>query len=496
MKKSLCFIALFAFILIVGVLASSDYVYARDSEGNLVIIVDPGHGDDDPGALGNGVEEEDCNWTIALSLKAQLETYEGVKVYLTRGSSEWFSNTGRGRFGYLLGADLFVSCHINSSTDTSVCGVNVYSQVNAAFNEEGSKLAEMIAENVASLGLYNNGVSSRESDYDAGRDYYTALDEAARAGIMGVIIEHAFVSNTSDVEFLSLTSNLKQLGVQDALAIAEYYGLTKRTVSDGDEITLTRTYSAKFLVSESGGTFSSSKTAYVYVSDDGTITACRKGTAVITYISPSGDEESVTVTVPEVTTVGIAAGNLKTFYSSLTAYNSSYTLVKEIFSDGSACAVTDYTLGSVSAISDTSITSGSNAYGVLVTMGDYSCTMVLYIDANLDGAQASTSLLNSNSNLNSDILMYPDGEASYGESETETETQEETETETTAIVTTEATTINAKKEEAKKTELLENIVIGIISVFVCLTILILFRMYTVSKRRKRNRRLKKSKYID
>ena len=60
---------------------------AKDSNGDYVVIVDAGHGGIDGGAASFGKNEDVLNWNIACALKAELETYAGVRVYFTRGSA-------------------------------------------------------------------------------------------------------------------------------------------------------------------------------------------------------------------------------------------------------------------------------------------------------------------------------------------------------------------------------------------------------------------------
>ena len=78
-KKILIFLI---FILILGILIiNPQTVNAADEEGNLVIVLDPGHGGGDPGAIGGELREDQVNFKIAYYAKQELERYEGVKVY-------------------------------------------------------------------------------------------------------------------------------------------------------------------------------------------------------------------------------------------------------------------------------------------------------------------------------------------------------------------------------------------------------------------------------
>lgn len=380
-------------------LAEIKPVGAKDSDGDIVVIIDPGHGGKDGGATSAYDKESDLNWDIAMALKAELETYNGVKVYLTKGSAEWFSNTGRGRMGAQLGADLFVSVHNNSGQTTEANGVEVYGTVNAAYKSQMQTLSEKVLAHVSALGLNNRGYKTRTSSNDASRDYYTMLDEAVKCGIPGIIIEHCYLGNPHDAEFIHNADNRVKCGIADATAIAEYFGLSKRGVHAGSTITLTRTYSAQML-GDVKGTYTSSDSSVAYVSEAGIITAVGKGSAVITCTGADGRSESVTVNVPEVKNIAIAAGINPTFMDAgnVASYNKDTVMVKAIYSDGSVTQVTDgCTFG---ALTD----SGDGAFDVSVSYNGLSCMLRMY------GTGAAGSYGSDNykvTGTNADILRYP-----------------------------------------------------------------------------------------
>ncbi|MCF2681361.1 N-acetylmuramoyl-L-alanine amidase, partial [Faecalicatena contorta] len=206
---------------------------------NLVVVVDPGHDSTHTGAQGNGVSEEVATLEIAKYCKAELEEYRGVTVYLTRETAACpFPNSTsniddikkRVNWAQSKGADVFVSIHLNSATVTSAKGAEVYypSATHSSVTTEGKGLAQQIQNELVALGLYNRGVKSN--------DTYAVVNSAANAGFPGLIIEHAFLSNSSDASnYLSSASSLKKLGVADATGIAKYYGLSKAEwVQEGD----------------------------------------------------------------------------------------------------------------------------------------------------------------------------------------------------------------------------------------------------------------------
>lgn len=346
------FVVLLAFFCALTVWqCMEDKAYAKDADGDYVIVIDPGHGGSDVGAVSSTTKdyEKDLNWNIAVALKAELQTYSGVKVYLTRGSAEFQSNVGRAGVGREMGADYLISVHNNSSSSSSANGIVCYGTVISEYKEASKKMGMAIASEVHKLGinLYSGGYATRNSSYSSTSDYYTFIGEASRLGIPSLIVEHCYISNPSDAAFVHKLENQYKIGSADATGIAKTLGLTKRGVMPGSSITLTRTYSAYIMDSE-GAAFKSSDESVVKVRSDGLITAAKAGTAVIT-VSKNGENKTVNVTVPEVTMVGLSAGLIQKAYTSKEeayAYDRNLTIVKAIYSDGSAVQINSgYTEG-------------------------------------------------------------------------------------------------------------------------------------------------------
>ena len=93
--------------------------------GAARIVIDPGHGGHDPGALGDGVSEADVVLDVALRLEALLAE-AGVGVVLTRRSDEFIPLDGRTAIAAREQADLFLSIHANASRAQSARGVETY----------------------------------------------------------------------------------------------------------------------------------------------------------------------------------------------------------------------------------------------------------------------------------------------------------------------------------------------------------------------------------
>lgn len=225
------------------VTSRSASLYARaGAKKNIVVVLDPGHDNTHAGARGNGLKEEELTLKIAQYCKEHLETYSGVTVYLTRtggacpypGTVSTACNSNRVAAAKKVGADVFVSIHLNSSPASSASGAEVYypnSSYNSEIGKEGNGLASEIMKKLAAVGLSNRGIKIRNSEdhslYPDGSlaDYYGVIKNSKLNGFPGIIIEHAFLTNSSDAGLLSTEAGLKKLGKADAEGIAAYYKL-------------------------------------------------------------------------------------------------------------------------------------------------------------------------------------------------------------------------------------------------------------------------------
>ena len=213
---------------------------------NIVVVLDPGHGGKDSGATRGSVYEKTINFKVASYCKAELEKYYGVTVYMTRTGDTNPSLEARARFAASKNADILVSIHQNSGSSSSR-GAEVYypnKNYKPAIGNSGKAVANSIQKELVSLGLNNRGTKIRNtangSTYADGSyaDYYGIIRNAKKLGVPGIIVEHAFLSNTRDYNtFLNNDSKLKKLGVADATGIAKAFGLsTGKWVNTSDGI--------------------------------------------------------------------------------------------------------------------------------------------------------------------------------------------------------------------------------------------------------------------
>ena len=95
--------------------------------GVKTIVIDPGHGGRDPGAIGdNGTQEKEITLDVAIKLKKRLSALHGFNVLLTRETDRTLSLAERVDFAKANSADIFISIHVNSLPQKSVNLIETY----------------------------------------------------------------------------------------------------------------------------------------------------------------------------------------------------------------------------------------------------------------------------------------------------------------------------------------------------------------------------------
>lgn len=248
---------LLAAVLCVSLCASAFADEPTAESKPLVICLDPGHGARDSGAVStyDGVEyqEADLVLKIGLYLRDELETYENVKVIMTRTDRQGEMPTidpakikPRTDFATANGADVLVSLHLNASEKRDIKGVMILDS-NGYYNREialaGEALGSDILIALANLGLQNRGhlkTNSNDTRYPNGTvaDYYAIVRNGILQSIPSIIVEHCFITNEEDFRnHLSSDEKLYALAMADAEGIAAYYGLQKKVSPDAPKLT-------------------------------------------------------------------------------------------------------------------------------------------------------------------------------------------------------------------------------------------------------------------
>ena len=234
--------------------SSSSAVASSSSKAKRIIVLDPGHGGVDPGAIGvSGVYEKNITLAMARELKAELEKRSRYKVYLTRNRDIFIPLRDRVKIARRHDADLFLSIHADSARNRKATGLSVYTLSEKASDKEAAALAEK--ENKADivaglnfaehskevsdilLNLAQRETLNRSSEFatfmvQEMRKSTHTLDNTHRfAGfavlkapdVPSVLMELGYLSNRNEERLLQQKSYRKKLAVSAAKAIDKYF---------------------------------------------------------------------------------------------------------------------------------------------------------------------------------------------------------------------------------------------------------------------------------
>lgn len=172
------------------------------------VVIDPGHGGRDPGAIGvRGTYEKDVNLAVALMVAAELQR-RGVTVTMTRQDDRYVENENRADLANRLRADLFVSIHADSAPNASAQGFTLYIAPTAS--SDTVRAARSISNSMATTGAQNRGVN---------RANYLVLVQTRGPAIL---IELGYLSNAQEEAMLRSSAYQNRLATAIAAGIADY----------------------------------------------------------------------------------------------------------------------------------------------------------------------------------------------------------------------------------------------------------------------------------
>lgn len=232
--------------------------FARDRNGRFVVVIDPGHGGRDSGALGRKTNEKTVNLNVSLKVGEYLKSMNpNIVIHYTRRKDVFIGLNERADFANDKKADLFVSVHANSAglkntkargTETYVLGLartaenlavamkenaailkeDNYTQKYEGFDPNSTEsyiifefmqnkhlqssldLAQKVHKGLVGRGLYNRGV--RQAGFLVLR----------RTSMPSILIELGFITNPSDEAYMASSKGVDEMGRSIAQAIAAY----------------------------------------------------------------------------------------------------------------------------------------------------------------------------------------------------------------------------------------------------------------------------------
>lgn len=182
-------------------------------DNGSVICIDAGHGGSDKGTVSGRYEESSICLSIAESVQQELERM-GAEVVMTRTSDIAISQEQRVKIGNDKNADVFVSIHLNSSTNEAANGAEAWIHSNKPNNS--LKLSKTILEEIA----INTGIHNRDVKYgtlaDSKENYYIN----SRSKSASLILELGFITSNSDM--LIINNKAENIAKAIASGIGKY----------------------------------------------------------------------------------------------------------------------------------------------------------------------------------------------------------------------------------------------------------------------------------
>ena len=173
----------------------------------MLVIIDPGHGGPDPGAIGiNGLQEKGIVLDIGNQVAASLQR-QGIQALLTRADDRDLDLEPRVQMAEQSNATVFVSIHANaiSLSRPDISGLETY------YHESGLGLAKIIHQNVLQMtGVGDRGVRKAR--------FYVLR----KTSMPSVLVEVGFVTGRDDASRLSNPAYRTQMADAIARGILQY----------------------------------------------------------------------------------------------------------------------------------------------------------------------------------------------------------------------------------------------------------------------------------
>ena len=267
-KITLAIVVIFSFLFLTTTL-----VYSQDKK--FIVVLDAGHGGNDPGNIGNGYREKTIALKVVKEIRNELQKINDIKVILTRDKDVLINLWKRGEIANKAKADLFVSIHCDSHSSnaygagTFVLGLHankrnfdVAKRENAVISLEDNYRERYNGFDVNSeesvLGLTLLQEENLDKSFllaaDIQQNFSQNLKRKNRgvkqAGFVvlhqtympSVLIELGFLTNKNEGKFLNSKSGQQKMAKEIAKSIKKYYNQLKlNTVAVNDQISIENT---------------------------------------------------------------------------------------------------------------------------------------------------------------------------------------------------------------------------------------------------------------
>ncbi|MCC6287282.1 MAG: N-acetylmuramoyl-L-alanine amidase [Chitinophagaceae bacterium] len=185
-------------------------------EKNITVVIDAGHGGEDPGAKAeNGTTEKDLSLAIAKKIQ-QLNTNPAIKIILTR-ETDVFQNV-RDKVDWTLKQkpDAFISIHVNASPEKSTSGFDIYiSREKNAREKNARALASILSAEISKI-----YATSKEALQRTEKGIWVL--DAPTIDYPSVLIQCGYITNKNDLAFISNEANQEKIAKNILDGIAKY----------------------------------------------------------------------------------------------------------------------------------------------------------------------------------------------------------------------------------------------------------------------------------
>lgn len=222
---------------------------------NVVVVIDPGHGGKDPGAIGpNKIREKDVVLSIAKALRDKINRQPGMRAVMTRDGDRFIPLRERVLIARRQKADMFVSIHADAALNRSAWGASVYVLSTKGASSEAARLlaekenrSDLIAgvkmsdkdNAIASMLLDISQDATIESSAELGKQILSQMKrntklhkknvERANFAVLkapdipSVLVETGFISNVNDEKKLKTASHQNKLADDILKGILTYF---------------------------------------------------------------------------------------------------------------------------------------------------------------------------------------------------------------------------------------------------------------------------------
>lgn len=223
------------------------FVIELKKKKNHTIVIDPGHGGKDPGAVANGIKEKDIVLKIGKYIAEELGN--DYNVILTRDDDRFIPLGDRAKIAEEKNADLFISLHLNANTSKSPRGVEVYyyskkadsyameiaafeNSVDEKFGVENKGYTDLIVSDIVyninmeksiklSEIVLNNIV--KHTKFSKRKVLGARFTVLATSKVPAILVEAGFITNRGEAANLNKTSYQKNIAKAIAESVKKYF---------------------------------------------------------------------------------------------------------------------------------------------------------------------------------------------------------------------------------------------------------------------------------